>query len=234
MTYSIIGRDPDSGVIGVAVQSRYFSVGAVVPWAEAGVGAVATQSFVDPSYGPLGLALMRRGMSAPAALQSLVAHDSEASYRQVAMIDRMGRVAIHTGEQCLKAAGHGVGEQVAAQANLMARETVWGAMIKAFSQTPGDLALRFLAALDAAEAEGGDRRGKQSAALLIVRAQPTGKSWLDRVVDLRVEDHPEPVEELKRLFRLHREQQTRLLTRTGLLDDPNLLDRLAADLARST
>jgi uncharacterized Ntn-hydrolase superfamily protein len=228
MTYSIIARDPDSGAVGVAVQSRYFSVGAVVPWAEAGVGAVATQSFVDPSYGPLGVELMRHGKSAPDALEALVAHDLEAAYRQVAMIDMMGRVAVHTGERCLEAAGHCVGEHVAAQANLMARETVWGAMIEAFMGTEGDLAIRFLAALDAAEREGGDRRGKQSAAMLIVRAQPTGKLWLDRIVDLRVEDHAEPVDELKRLLVLHRQYASRLATGRTLLDEPTLRERLFA------
>lgn len=226
MTYSIIARDPDSGAIGVAVQSRYFSVGVVVPWAEAGVGAVATQSFIDPAYGPLGLALMRRGKSAPDALRVLVAHDPEAAYRQVAMIDMKGRVAVHTGERCLEAAGHCIGEHVAAQANLMARETVWAAMIEAFSRAEGDLAARFLAALEAAEREGGDCRGKQSAAMLIVRAQSTGQPWLDRVVDLRVEDHPEPVDELKRLMALHRKQQGRLTARTTLLHTPGLLDKL--------
>jgi uncharacterized Ntn-hydrolase superfamily protein len=228
MTYSIIARDPDSGAVGVAVQSFYFSVGAVVPWAEAGVGAVATQSFVDPSYGPLGLELMRRGKSAPDALQALVALDPGAAYRQVAMIDMRGRVAVHTGERCLEAAGHCVGEHVAAQANLMARETVWGAMIEAFTRAEGDLATRFLAALDAAEREGGDRRGKQSAAMLIVRAQPTGKLWLDRVVDLRVEDHAEPVDELRRLLVLHRQYAIQLATRQTLLDEPTLRERLFA------
>jgi uncharacterized Ntn-hydrolase superfamily protein len=228
MTYSIIARDPDSGAVGVAVQSCYFSVGAVVPWAEAGVGAVATQSFVDPSYGPLGLDLMRRGKSAPEALQALIALDPGAAYRQVAMIDMKGRVAVHTGERCLEAAGHCVGEHGAAQANLMARETVWGAMIEAFTRTKGDLATRFLAALDAAEKEGGDRRGKQSAAMLIVRAQPTGKPWLDRVVDLRVEDHLDPVNELKRLLVLHRQYASQLATKQTLLDEPMLRERLFA------
>ncbi|MGE0681099.1 MAG: DUF1028 domain-containing protein [Candidatus Binatia bacterium] len=228
MTYSIVARDPDSGAVGVAVQSCYFSVGAVVPWAEAGVGAVATQSFVDPSYGPLGLELMRCGKSAPDALQALVAHDPGAAYRQVAMIDMMGRVAVHTGERCLEAAGHCVGEHVVAQANLMARETVWGAMIEAFERTEGDLATCFLAALDAAEREGGDRRGKQSAAMLIVRSQPTGKLWLDRVVDLRVEDHAEPIDELKRLLALHREHAVQSTARRTLLDEPTLRKRLFA------
>ena len=234
MTYSIIARDPDSGEVGVAVQSCYFSVGAVVPWAEAGVGAVATQSFVDPSYGPLGLELMRRGKSAPKALRALVAHDPGSAYRQVAILDMTGRVAVHTGERCLEAAGHCLGEQVAAQANLMARDTVWGAMIERFEKTSGDLATRLLAALDAAEDEGGDRRGKQSAAMLIVRAQPTGKPWIDRVVDLRVEDHADPVNELKRLLALHREYREQLTTRKTLLDESAVLERLLAASTQAT
>src|SRR5262245_34227681 len=175
MTYSIVARDPNSGEIGVAVQSRYFSVGTVVPWAEAGIGAVATQSLVDPSYGLLGLELMRQGKNAPETLRILAAADPGAAYRQVAMIDAAGGVAVHTGESCFQEAGHCIGEQVAVQANLMARDTVWGAMLQAFRQTSGDLAARFIAALEAAEAEGGDRRGKQSAAMLIVSAHPTGK-----------------------------------------------------------
>jgi uncharacterized Ntn-hydrolase superfamily protein len=142
------------------------------------------------------------------------------------MIDASGRVAVHTGAQCLAAAGHLVGDQVSAQANLMARDTVWGAMIERFEHTSGDLATRLLAALDAAENEGGDRRGKQSAAMLIVRAQPTGKSWVDRVVDLRVEDHPDPANELKRLFALHRHYTSQSAARKTLLDDPALLEEL--------
>jgi uncharacterized Ntn-hydrolase superfamily protein len=225
MTYSIIARDPQTGELGVAVQSCYFSVGAVVPWAEAGVGAVATQSFVDPAYGPLGLELMRRGRSAPEALQILVAADPGAAYRQVAMLDATGRVAVHTGGECLAAAGHQIEGQASVQANLMARETVWGAMIERFTKTSGDLAARFLAALDAAEDEGGDRRGKQSSAMLIVRAQPTGKLWVDRVVDLRVEDHPEPIDELKRLLALHRDYAEQLAARPTLLDDNDLIQK---------
>lgn len=226
MTYSIVARDPITGELGVAVQSCYFSVGAVAPWAEAGVGVVATQSFVDPAYGPLGLELMRRGLSAPEALQGLVAVDPGSAYRQVAMLDAVGRVAVHTGAECLDAAGHQIGEQVAAQANLMARGTVWGAMVEKFGRTSGDLAVRLLAALDAAEDEGGDRRGKQSSALLVVRAQPTGKQWIDRVVDLRVEDHPDPVNELKRLFALRCRYADHLAVRTTLLDVPELSERL--------
>jgi uncharacterized Ntn-hydrolase superfamily protein len=170
-TYSIVARDPETGQLGVAVQSHWFSVGAIVPWAEAGVGAVATQSFVEPSYGPLGLALMRAGKSAPEALKSLLASDAQADVRQVAMIDAQGRVASHTGVYCIAAAGHRIGANYSAQANLMLKETVWDAMAKAFESAKGDLADRLLSALEAAQGEGGDIRGKQSAAIVVV----TGK-----------------------------------------------------------
>ncbi len=203
-TYSIVARDPETGQLGVAVQSNWFSVGAIVPWAEAGVGAVATQSFVEPAYGPLGLALMRAGKRAPDALKSLLAGDAQASVRQVAMIDAQGRVATHTGEHCIIAAGHRAGTNFSAQANLMLKDTVWDAMAKAFENTKGELVDRLMAALDAAQAEGGDIRGKQSAAIVVVSGKPTGRSWADRLFDLRVEDHPEPVVELKRLVKLQR------------------------------
>jgi len=203
-TYSIVARDPETNQLGVAVQSHWFSVGAIVPWAEAGVGAVATQSFVEPAYGPLGLALMRAGKSAPEALKSLLAGDAQADVRQVAMIDAQGRVATHTGEHCIIAAGHRAGANYSAQANLMLKDTVWDAMAKAFENAKGDLADRLLAALEAAQEEGGDIRGKQSAAIIVVTGKPTGKLWADRLFDLRVEDHPEPVTELKRLVKLQR------------------------------
>jgi uncharacterized Ntn-hydrolase superfamily protein len=203
-TYSIVARDPETGQLGVAVQSNWFSVGAVVPWAESGIGAVATQSIAEPAYGPLGLALMRAGKSAPDALKSLLASDAQASVRQVAMIDAAGRVAAHTGEQCIAAAGHRTGANYSVQANLMLKDTVWGAMARAFENTKGELVDRLMAALDAAQAEGGDIRGKQSAAILVVNGKPSGKSWVDRRFDLRVEDHPEPLVELKRLIRLQR------------------------------
>jgi uncharacterized Ntn-hydrolase superfamily protein len=201
-TYSIVARDPATGQLGVAVHSHWFSVGAVVPWAEAGVGAVATQSFVEPSYGPLGLSLMRAGKSAPEALKSLLAGDPQADVRQVAMIDAHGRVAAHTGAYCIAAAGHRVGADYSAQANLMLKDTVWDAMAKAFENAKGDLADRLLAALEAAQREGGDIRGKQSAAIVVVTGNPTGRPWADRLFDLRVEDHPDPVAELKRLVKL--------------------------------
>ncbi len=203
-TYSIVARDPATGELGVAVQSHWFSVGSVVSWAEAGVGAVATQSFVDPSYGPLGLALMRAGRSAPETLAALLAGDPGREVRQVGMVDAQGRVATHTGKLDIPAAGGQAGDQYVVQANLMERASVWPAMARAFESTKGDLAERMLAALDAAEAEGGDIRGRQSAAIRVVKARSTGRPWADTVFDLRVEDHPKPLGELRRLVRLQR------------------------------
>jgi uncharacterized Ntn-hydrolase superfamily protein len=203
-TYSIVARDPKTGQMGVAVQSHWFSVGSIVAWAEAGVGAVATQSFVEPSYGPLGLDLMRAGKSAPDALKALLAADPQEAVRQVAMVDSHGRVATHTGASCIVAAGHKAGEQYSAQANMMLKDTVWGAMSRAFESAQGDLTDRLLAALEAAEAEGGDIRGRQSASILVVSATSTGRPWVDRVVDLRVEDHPNPVAEIRRLVAVKR------------------------------
>jgi uncharacterized Ntn-hydrolase superfamily protein len=203
-TYSIVARDPETGQLGVAVQSNWFSVGSMVTWAEAGVGAIATQSFVEPSYGALGLQLMRAGKSAPETLKALLAGDAQPDVRQVAMIDAQGRVAAHTGEHCIIAAGHKAGVNYSAQANLMLKDTVWGAMAKAFEATKGDLADRLMAALEAAQGEGGDIRGKQSAAILIVNGKSTGRPWADKLFDLRVEDSPEPLVELKRLIKLQR------------------------------
>ncbi|MEE8458522.1 MAG: DUF1028 domain-containing protein [Phycisphaerales bacterium] len=205
-TYSIVARDPETGEMGVAVQSHWFSVGSVVTWAEAGVGAVATQSLVDPAYGPLGLDLMRAGRAAPDALAGLVASDKGRDVRQVAMIDTKGRVAAHTGGKCIAAAGHVVDRehQFSVQANLMTDDRIWPAMAQAYRASDGDLADRLIAALEAAQSAGGDIRGRQSAAIVIVAAESTGKSWVDRRFDLRIEDHPRPVEELKRLVRLQR------------------------------
>ena len=203
-TYSIVAFDQETGELGVAVQSHWFSVGFLVPWAKAGIGAVATQSFVKVDYGPNGLKLMEEGMSADAALQKLVSEDEGEAVRQVAMIDVKGNVAAHTGSKCIYAAGHQIGKNYSVQANLMENETVWPAMAKAFENTEGDLADKMMATLDAAEAEGGDIRGKQSAAMLIVTGEPTGVPWKDTVLDLRVEDHPKPLEELRRLIRINR------------------------------
>ncbi|MCL6481117.1 MAG: DUF1028 domain-containing protein [Firmicutes bacterium] len=203
-TYSIVARDPETGELGVAVQSHWFSVGSIVSWAEAGVGVVATQSFVEPSYGPKGLAMMRMGIPAPDALAALLAQDAGREVRQVAFLDAEGRVGVHTGSKCIAAAGHRTGVHYSVQANLMDKPTVWEAMAQAFEQTRGDLAARMLAALEAAEAEGGDIRGRQSAAMVIVKAKSTGRPWADRVIDLRIEDHPDPLGELRRLVRVNR------------------------------
>lgn len=206
-TYSIVARDAATGQMGVAVQSHYFSVGPIVPWAEAGVGAVATQSLVRVDYGPEGLALMRAGHSAPETLAALVEGDFQQDVRQVAMIDAQGNVAAHTGERCIAAAGHLVGEGVSVQANLMLGESVWPAMLRAYEQSEGDLAARLLAALVAAQAAGGDIRGQQSAAMVVVSGERQSQPWQGRLIDLRVEDHPRPVEELARLLQLRRAYQ---------------------------
>jgi len=203
-TYSIVARDAETGELGVAVQSHWFSVGAIVPWAEAGVGAVAAQSFVEPSYGPLGIDLMRMGRTAPDALRALVSTDANEAVRQVAMVDANGLVAAHTGSGAIYAAGHHVGDGYSTQANMMDSPTVWDAMARAYENSDGDLAERLLAALEAAQAEGGDIRGKQSAALIVVSGEPTGTPWIDRKFDLRIEDHPTPVAEMRRLVTLQR------------------------------
>lgn len=203
-TYSIVARDTVTGEMGVAVQSHWFSVGSLVTWAEAGVGAVATQSFVDPAYGPLGLDLMRTGKKAEQALGALLATDPGKDVRQVAMIDAKGNVAAHTGSKCIQAAGHIVGKNYSVQANLMLNDKIWPAMSKAYENAKGDLAGRMLAALEAAQSVGGDIRGKQSAAILIVKAKSTGRPWADRVMELRIEDHEEPLKELRRLINVHR------------------------------
>lgn len=203
-TYSIVARDPETGALGVAVQSHWFSVGSVVPWAEAGVGAVATQSFVDPAYGRLGLEMMRMGKSAPDALKGLIAGDEGRDLRQVAMIDAQGRVDAWTGKNAIEAAGHIVAKNFSVQANMMMNDKVWPAMARAFESAKGDLAERMLAALDAAEAVGGDIRGRQSAAIIVVTGKPTGQPWKDRTYDLHVEDSSEPLKELRRLATLQR------------------------------
>lgn len=201
MTYSIVARDPETGELGVAVQSHYFGTGSVVTWAEPAVGAVATQAMAEISYGPLGLDLMRAGKSAPDALRALLAADDASATRQVAMVDATGRVATHTGDKTIADAGHVSGDGWSVQANMMRRDTVWAAMAKAYESATGDLADRLLAALDAAEVEGGDIRGRQSATLLIVPA--TGNRW-DTTIDVRVDDHREPLLELRRLVAMRK------------------------------
>jgi len=203
-TFSIVARDPATGELGVAVQSHWFQVGPLVPWAEAGVGAVATQSFVKVDYGPQGLELMKQGLSAQQALDKLLAEDSERDVRQVAMVDAEGHVAAWTGPKCIYAAGDETGDGFSTQANMMASDEVWPAMAAAFRSAKGDLADRMMAALWAAQSVGGDLRGRQSAALIVVRAKSTGKPWEDKVIDLRVDDSPRPLAELQRLLHLHR------------------------------
>jgi uncharacterized Ntn-hydrolase superfamily protein len=204
VTYSIVARDQETGEFGVAVQSHYFQVSPAVPWALAGVGAVATQSRVNVSYGPLGLELLQAGYTAEQALKALTAGDPLAEARQCAIVDANGGVAVHTGAKCIPAAGHHVGDGFSCQANLMEKDTVWAAMAQAFTSTDAPLAERMMAALEAAETEGGDIRGKQSAAMLVVTGSPKGRFWEDRIIDLRVEDAPEPLPELRRLLRIKR------------------------------
>ena len=203
-TYSIVARDPETGEMGVAVQSHWFSVGTTVTWGEAGVGVVATQSFVNYSFGPNGLKLMSQGMSAPDVLDKMIAEDEGRDFRQLAVLDVNGNVKSYTGAKCVEAAGNIMGDNFSVQANMMLNDKVWGAMAEAFKTTKGPLAERMVAALEAAQNVGGDIRGKQSAALLVVRGKATGKSWEDRLIDLRVDDSPEPVKEIKRLLKVHR------------------------------
>jgi len=204
-TYSIVARDKNTGEMGVAVQSHWFSVGTLVSWGEAGVGVVATQSFINPAFGPDGLSLLKEGKSATEALEILIKKDDGRDVRQLAILDKNGNSAGYTGSRCIPFAGHIEGENYSVQANLMESETVWGAMEKAFLETENlPLAERLLAAMEAAQAEGGDIRGKQSAAILVVRGEATGNLWEDRLVDLRIDDHPTPIKEMKRLLKVYR------------------------------
>ncbi len=201
-TFSIVARDSVTGDMGVAVQSHWFGVGSSVAWAQAGVGVVATQSFVNPSFGPRGLALMANGLSPKMAVSNLLDLDSGKEVRQVAMLNAQGDVFAYTGKNCIEFAGQSIGKNFSAQANLMEKATVWPAMAQAFKTTKGTLAERLLAALDAAQAEGGDIRGKQAAALIVVKAKSTGNIWEDTVVNLRIDDNDNPIKELHRLLNI--------------------------------
>ncbi|UCF97370.1 MAG: DUF1028 domain-containing protein [Spirochaetaceae bacterium] len=203
-TYSIVAVDRKAGEIGVAVQSHWFSVGSAVPWAEAGVGAVATQSFTNLSFGPRGLELLRQGRSPQEVMEELLQGDPASEMRQLAVIDRQGRAAAYTGKRCIPHAGHTVGSNFSVQANLMVSAEVWTAMARSFKRSAGPLAERLVAVLEAGQTCGGDLRGKQSAAILVVRAEPVGQIWKDRLIDLRIEDHEHPVEELARCLRIFR------------------------------
>ncbi len=203
-TYSIVAMDSAAGEIGVAVQSHWFSVGPIVAWGKAGIGVVATQSFVDISYGALGLELMEGGKTAEEALNALIETDEHSEVRQVAMLDVQGNVAAHTGSSCIPEAGDLQGTGYSVQANMMESSEVWPEMSKAFKQTEGDLAQRLITSMQAAEAAGGDIRGKQSAAMLIVKMHPEGPAYQNVVLDLRVDDHEQPLQEMRRLLKLHR------------------------------
>lgn len=202
-TFSIVARDSVTGDMGVAVQSHWFAVGSLVAWGKAGVGVVATQSFINPSFGPRGLTLMENGLTPKMAITNLINLDAGKEVRQVAMLNAQGDVYAYTGKNCIEFAGQEMGKNFSAQANLMENPTVWPAMAKAFKTTKGTLAERLLAALDAAQAEGGDIRGKQAAALLVVKAKSTGNIWEDTLVNLRVDDSENPIKELHRLLNIH-------------------------------
>jgi uncharacterized Ntn-hydrolase superfamily protein len=232
MTYSILGRDQHTGELGVAVQSHWFSVGPIVPWGAPGVGVVATQANAEASYGPRALERLEAGVPPREALDGLLAEDPQASTRQVAVMDAGGRAAVHTGSDCIPFAGHVVGDGVCCQANIMASEEVWPAMLEAFTGAEGTLAQRLLGALEAAERAGGDLRGRQSSAILVVGAAGPRSQAL---VSLRVEDHPEPLRELRRLMDVH--AAYRLAARADELagerrhDEAAALYRQASELA---
>lgn len=219
MTYSIVARDKDTGELAVAVQSHFFGVGRLCPFVRAGVGAVATQASVDPAYGPRGLKRMEEGESPEGALAALVAADPGEASRQVAMIDTEGRVAAHTGASTIAEAGHVIGDQFSVQANMMLKPTVPAAMAEAFQSSTGHLVDRILDAFDAAEAEGGDIRGRQSAALLVTSGTPGGEPGADRTWDLRVDDSPEPLAELRRLVTIKRGYDLGFMKADASLED---------------
>ena len=232
MTYSIVARDGDTGELGVAVQSHWFAVGPIVPWARPGVGAIATQANIEVSYGPRALELLQAGQAAPEALARLLSEDPGAAGRQVAVVDGAGRVAVHTGSGCIPLAGHATDNGVSCQANMMAAEEVWPAMLDAFTAGGGPLTGRLLDALDAAETAGGDVRGRQSAAILVV---PAAGDWWETVTALHVEDHPDPLAELRRLVELDGAYtlagEADELVSHGRHDDAARLYRRASELA---
>jgi len=203
-TYSIVARDTVTGDMGVAVQSHWFSVGSIVSWGKAGVGVVATQSFVNTSFGPRGLSLLENGLTPKMAVETLLAIDEGRDVRQLAILDVHGNVEAYTGKSCIDAAGHQVGDNFSVQANLMEKSTVWPAMAAAYKNSSGSLAERMLSAMEAAQNEGGDIRGKQSVAILVVKGKSTGNSWEDKIVDLRIEDHENPLKEMRRILNIHK------------------------------
>jgi uncharacterized Ntn-hydrolase superfamily protein len=224
-TFSIVAYDPESSSWGVAVQSRFISVGSVVPWAEAGTGAIATQAMANVAYGPVGLKLLRGGASATEVVRKLTEADAEREHRQLGVVDTLGNAASFTGKKCMDWAGHEVGDGFACQGNILFGPAVVRAMARAYETTAGDIADRLLAALAAGQKEGGDRRGMQSAALYIVRKEGGYGNATDRWVDLRVDDHTTPIEELKRIFQLY---DLTMLSR----EDPATLVPIEGDVAK--
>jgi uncharacterized Ntn-hydrolase superfamily protein len=205
MTYSIVARDPETGRFGVAVQSHYLGVGPVVPWLEAGVGAVATQASVNVAFGPIGLEMLRAGMSAEETVAAVLAGDQNPQLRQLGAVDAQGRAAAHTGSETIPAAGHLVRDGFTVQGNLLRNDTCWPAMAGAYEAGLAEgvpFVERLLRAMEAAEGEGGDVRGRQSAAIMVVDAQLQQAAWRGRLLDMRIEDHPDPVPELRRIVTL--------------------------------
>ena len=217
-TFSIVAFDPSNGDLGVAVESKFIAVGSVVPWAKARAGAIATQAWGNVSYGPNGLSMLEQGLSASETLQKLLAGDPRPEVRQAAIVDSKGRVAVHTGKECMDWAGHVTGVGYSCQGNILVGSKVVESMAKAYEENSGDLIDKLLHALSAGQAAGGDRRGQQSAAFLVVREKGGYEGFTDRYVDLRVDEHPTPIEELKRVFKIYdmtmlsRESPRNLLT----------------------
>ncbi|HII40917.1 MAG TPA: DUF1028 domain-containing protein [Thermoplasmata archaeon] len=228
-TFSIVAFDPRTKDLGVAVESRFVAVGSVVPWAQAGVGAVATQSYANTAYGPRGLALLKRGLHPKDVIQRLTKNDAMAAQRQVGVIDARGRAASFTGDDCFEWAGHVVGRNYACQGNILAGEAVVKGMARAFESTEGDLPVRLLAALHAGQKAGGDKRGQQSAALVVVRPKGGYGGLNDRWIDVRVDDHPVPIEELTRVFNIY---DVTLLNRENPADVVPLTPSLVRELQR--
>ncbi len=220
-TFSLVARDPENGDLGIIVQSKFPAVGAIVPWAAAEVGAVASQAWANASYGPRGLDLMSSGKSAQETLKMLIGDDEKAAHRQVGIVDSKGRAVAHTGDECMEWAGHVVGNGYICQGNILAGEDVVNDMAEAFEGAGGDLIDRLFAALNAGQAAGGDKRGMQSAAILVVRTKGGYEGGNDRYVDVRVDEHPSPIEELERIFGIYdmtllcREDPSRLLAIEG-------------------
>jgi uncharacterized Ntn-hydrolase superfamily protein len=226
MTFSIVARDLQSGELGIAVQSKFLAVGAVVPWARAGVGAIATQSWANTTYGPRGLELLASGLPANEVLAQLTRDDDRRALRQVGIVGTSGAPATYTGEECFPWAGGHIGEHYTCQGNILVGEDTVLAMARTFEETPGQLCDRLIAALSAGQAAGGDSRGQESAALLVVRAGGGYEGFNDRFIDLRVDDHPQPIDELRRILQLHK----LYLSRTEPGDIMVIDNALAAEL----